>query len=123
MKEIIKKVDENSDGMFNYEEFESVYTAKKHVSKIEEIKEAIRIFDSNRDILIESSELKTAIQNLGRNLTDSQIKDIIKKSDYNGDGLLNEKEFIDLILNKTYIVEQIYETWKAPTRSDTNVSC
>ena len=46
-----------------------------------------------------------AIQNLGRNLTDSQIKDIIKKSDYNGDGLLNEKEFIDLILNKTYIVE------------------
>lgn len=47
------------------------------------------MFDKNNDGLISSSEMRHVMTNLGEKLTQSEVDDMIKEADMDGDGMIN----------------------------------
>ena len=54
-----------------------------------EMRQAFRVFDIDGNGLIDSFELKMTMKNLGENLSDDDVKAMIKAADRNGDGKID----------------------------------
>ena len=55
----------------------------------EEISEAFKFFDKDGNGYITSTELKTMMTNLGQDLTDEQVDEMIREADTDDDGRVN----------------------------------
>ena len=62
---------------------------KETVSDEEEMKEAFGIFDKDGNGLIDMSELREVMANLGEQLTDEELAEMIHEADEDGDGKIN----------------------------------
>ncbi|KAK6338521.1 hypothetical protein TWF730_002584 [Orbilia blumenaviensis] len=56
----------------------------------EEMKEAFNVFDKDGNGLVSPADLQHVMANLG-NLTDTEVEDMIRESDKDGDGNINYK--------------------------------
>eukprot|EP00913_Durusdinium_trenchii_P012235 g11488.t1 len=59
----------------------------------EELIEAFKVFDRDRDGFISGGELRQSMTNLGERLNDTEVDEMIKEADLDGDGLINYDEF------------------------------
>ncbi|KAM3182867.1 hypothetical protein ACTXT7_011493 [Hymenolepis weldensis] len=55
-----------------------------------------RRFDVNNDGVIDSSDLKALMGDIGNELRESEIFDMIQEADKNGDGVVDYDEFVEL---------------------------
>ena len=60
-------------------------------------REAFKVFDSDGNGFINSSELRQVMLNLGEKLSEEEVEMMIKEADTNGDGLVNYDEFISMM--------------------------
>jgi len=75
-------------------------TRPKGTESEEEIKEAFKVFDKDGNGFISAAELRHVMTNLGEKLTDTEVDDLIKEADVDGDGQINYEEFVKLMLSK-----------------------
>ena len=68
--------------------------------RITEFKAAFELFDRDRDGAINNNELGTVMRNLGQNPSEEELKQMIREVDLNGDGTIDFKEFLCLMLKK-----------------------
>lgn len=61
------------------------------MSKSDEMMDFFRVFDKDGNGLISASEIRQAMSNLGIELDDKQIQQMIKAADADGDGQINYK--------------------------------
>ena len=54
-----------------------------------EMRQAFRVFDIDGNGLIDAAELKMTMRNLGENLTDDDVRAMIRAADRNGDGKID----------------------------------
>uniref|UniRef100_A0A8C5CG09 EF-hand domain-containing protein n=1 Tax=Gadus morhua TaxID=8049 RepID=A0A8C5CG09_GADMO len=76
---------------------------KKMISEkdfTEEILKAFRLFDDDCTGRISFKNLKRVAKELGENLTDEELQEMIDEADRDGDGEVNEQEFLR-IMKKT----------------------
>uniref|UniRef100_A0A8C2MVS3 EF-hand domain-containing protein n=1 Tax=Cricetulus griseus TaxID=10029 RepID=A0A8C2MVS3_CRIGR len=66
----------------------------------EEILKAFRLFDDDETGKISFRNLKRVANELGENLTDEELQEMIDEADRDGDGEVNEEEFLK-IMKKT----------------------
>nr|XP_015206812.1 PREDICTED: centrin-1-like [Lepisosteus oculatus] len=66
----------------------------------EEILKAFRLFDDDETGKISFRNLKRVAKELGENLTDEELQEMIDEADRDGDGEVNEQEFLR-IMKKT----------------------
>uniref|UniRef100_A0A4W3HGM2 Centrin 1 n=1 Tax=Callorhinchus milii TaxID=7868 RepID=A0A4W3HGM2_CALMI len=66
----------------------------------EEILKAFRLFDDDETGKISFKNLKRVAKELGENLTDEELQEMIDEADRDGDGEVNEQEFLR-IMKKT----------------------
>ena len=66
----------------------------------EEILKAFRLFDDDETGKISFKNLKRVAKELGENLTDEELQEMIDEADRDGDGEVNEDEFLR-IMKKT----------------------
>ena len=59
----------------------------------EEILKIFRLFDDDNTGKISFRNLKRVCTELGENLTDQEMQEMIDEADRDGDGLINEEEF------------------------------
>jgi calmodulin len=79
----------------------SAMTAEQRsAEELEEMRQAFRVFDIDGNGLIDANELKVTMFNLGENLSDRDVKQMIKLADRNGDGKIDYEEFIMMMYNK-----------------------
>jgi len=57
--------------------------------EMEEMRQAFRVFDIDGNGVIDEHELKTTMFNLGEDLSDQEVKQMIKLADRNGDGKID----------------------------------
>lgn len=58
----------------------------KELDTEQELINAFRVFDKDGSGTISSDELRNVLKSLGENLTDSELDEMIKLADHNGDG-------------------------------------
>ena len=68
--------------------------------KAEFIQEAFQVFDKDGNGFISAAELRQAMKNLGEELTEEEVDEMIRESDIDGNGQVNYVEFIDMMTNK-----------------------
>ncbi|EGV97385.1 Centrin-1 [Cricetulus griseus] len=63
----------------------------------EEILKAFRLFDDDETRKILFKNLKCMANNLGKSLTDKELQEMIDKTDGDGNGEVNEEDFLKII--------------------------
>jgi F0F1-type ATP synthase assembly protein I len=81
--------------------FESVVQSEK--DSREEILKAFRLFDDDETGKISFKNLKRVAKELGESMTDDELAEMIEEADRDGDGEINEEEFLR-IMKKTSLV-------------------
>jgi centrin-1 len=93
--------DKDGSGTIDFEEFLQMMTAKMgERDSREEIMKAFRLFDDDNTGKITFKNLKRVAKELGENLTDEELQEMIDEADRDGDGEINEEEFYR-IMKKT----------------------
>ncbi|KAM5222004.1 centrin-1 [Ctenodactylus gundi] len=101
MKKMISEVDKEGAGKISFNDFLAVMTQKMADKDTkEEILKAFRLFDDDKTGKISFKNLKRVAQELGENLTDEELQEMIDEADRDGDGEVNEEEFLR-IMKKT----------------------
>jgi len=83
--------------------------------KIAEFRAAFELFDRDRDGKITTKELGTVIRNLGQNPTEVELAEMIAEVDLDGNGTIDFKEFLGLMVRKwsdTDMNEELFEVFK-----------
>jgi calcium-binding protein CML len=86
----------NGDGAMDIDEFGSLYQEMVEEKEEEEdMREAFRVFDQNGDGFITDEELRSVLASMGlkQGRTLEDCKKMISKVDVDGDGMVNFKEF------------------------------
>jgi calmodulin len=110
LQDMINEVDSDGNGTIDFPEFLTMMARKmKDTDSEEEIKEAFKVFDKDGNGFISSAELRhvmlnlgqhliipntstspnTAVRSLGEKLTDTEVDEMIREADVDGDGQIN----------------------------------
>ena len=90
-KEMIKEVDTDKNETIELDEFIMMMEAKNKGK--DELYEAFKTFDKNGDGKISHSELKIVMKNMGNNMDDAEIAQMIQAADLDGDNEISFEEF------------------------------
>uniref|UniRef100_A0A9L0S885 Centrin 1 n=1 Tax=Equus caballus TaxID=9796 RepID=A0A9L0S885_HORSE len=101
LKKMISEVDKEGTGKISFNDFLAVMTQKMAEKDTkEEILKAFRLFDDDETGKISFKNLKRVANELGENLTDEELQEMIDEADRDGDGEVNQEEFLR-IMKKT----------------------
>ena len=101
IKKMIADVDKDGSGVIDYPEFLDMMTQKMaERDPREEMLKAFRLFDDDETGKISFRNLKRVAKELGENMTDDEITEMIEDADRDGDGEISEEEFMR-IMRKT----------------------
>lgn len=87
--------------------------------QIEEYQDAFHLFDRDGNGKVSSDELGPLMRSLGSNPQDDHLQELINEVDYDGDGVLNFLEFIDLMVSDKQEIEEDLELIEAFRAFDT----
>lgn len=103
IKKMIADIDKDCTGKLSYADFLSLMTVKMAEKDTrEEILKAFRLFDDDETGTISFKNLKRVAKELGENLTDEELQEMIDEADRDGDGEVNKEEFLR-IMQKTQL--------------------
>lgn len=99
LKEMISEVDTDGSGTIEWSEFLKMMKERKKEEEFneEELSDVFKVFDKDNSGFISASELKEVSSKLGRNLTDEDVKEMMKETDLDEDGKISYEEFVKLM--------------------------
>ncbi|XP_005372738.1 PREDICTED: centrin-1 [Chinchilla lanigera] len=101
IKKMVAEVDKEGTGKISFNDFLAVMTQKMAEKDTkEEILKAFRLFDDDETGKISFKNLKRVAGELGENLTDEELQEMIDEADRDGDGEVSEEEFLR-VMKKT----------------------
>ena len=107
IKKMIADVDKDGSGVIDYPEFLDMMTQKMaERDPREEMLKAFRLFDDDETGKISFRNLKRVAKELGENMTDEELQEMIDEADRDGDGPLDAKEFRLLVRQELKVAPQ-----------------
>lgn len=101
IKKMIADVDKDGTGKISFDDFLAIMSQKMaEKDSKEEILKAFRLFDDDETGKISFRNLKRVAKELGENLTDEELQEMIEEADRDGDGEVSQLEFLR-IMKKT----------------------
>lgn len=101
VKKLIAEIDKQKTGNVSFEDFLSFMSSRMAEKDInEEIMKAFQLFDEDGTGKISFKNLKNIARQLSENLTDEELQEMIDEADRDGDGEVNQEEFLR-IMKKT----------------------
>merc|ERR1719394_1970954 len=93
--QMIAEVDDDGSGSIGFPEFLKMMTHKiLNRDPKDEILKAFRLFDDDETGKISFKNLKLVAKELGERMTDEELQEMIDEADRDGDGEVNEEEFL-----------------------------
>ena len=121
IKKMIADVDKDGSGVIDYPEFLDMMTQKMaERDPREEMLKAFRLFDDDETGKISFRNLKRVAKELGENMTDDEITEMIEEADRDGDGEISEEEFMR-IMRKTNLFWGVRTTNQMLTESHMHI--
>lgn len=103
LKGMISEIDADANGSIDFNDFLKIMSQKMaERDPKDEILKAFKLFDDDETGKISFKNLKRVTKELGENLTDEELQEMIDEADMDGDGEVNESEFLR-IMKKTEI--------------------
>ncbi|KAN0082579.1 hypothetical protein V8E55_008374 [Tylopilus felleus] len=97
LQDMINEVDADGNGTIDFPEFLTMMARKmRDTDSEEEIREAFKVFDKDGNGFISAAELRHVMTNLGEKLTETEVEEMIREADVDGDGQINYDEFVKL---------------------------
>ena len=91
---MMQDVDKESSPTVLFDEFVEMATPKMQSRDTrEEIMKVFALFDDDQTGAISFRNLKRVANELGENLSDEELQEMIDEADRDGDGMINEDEF------------------------------
>ena len=101
IRKMIADADRDGSGVIDFPEFLDMMTQKMaERDPREEMLKAFKLFDDDETGKISFKNLKRVAKELGENMTDDEIQEMIDEADRDGDGEIGEDEFMR-IMKKT----------------------
>lgn len=101
IKRMIAEVDKDASGRITYADFLHLMSQKmSEKDSNDEIMKAFRLFDDDDTGAISFRNLKRVARELGENLSDEELREMISEADLDGDGQVDQSEFLR-IMKKT----------------------
>ncbi|XP_076365228.1 neo-calmodulin-like isoform X2 [Tachypleus tridentatus] len=98
LRNMMFMVDLDGNGTIEFHEFLFMMTKKiKESGREEALREAFTVLDRNNDGYISFSDLRYSMINLGENLTDEELENMMEEADLDGDGLVSFDEFVKVV--------------------------
>ena len=95
------EVDGKNSGSFNFESLEhAVRKRGKDKETLQDLIDALRVFDTDHDDKITIKDFKHAMQSMGEKMDESDIDEIIADSDLIGNQYIEINEFAKMIMNR-----------------------
>lgn len=94
LQDMIHEVDTDGNGKIDFEEFLTMMSRRTEPENgEEEMRQAFRVLDADGNGYISPHELHRVMRNLGENLTEDEISEMVKQADLDGDGRINYEDF------------------------------
>lgn len=101
IKKMVAEIDKDATGKLSFDDFLALMSVKMaEKDSKEEIMKAFRLFDDDETGKISFKNLKRVSKELGENLTDEELQEMIDEADRDGDGEISQDEFLR-IMKKT----------------------
>jgi Ca2+-binding protein (EF-Hand superfamily) len=98
IRKMIADIDKSGDGQINFEEFLAMMTVKMgQRDSREEMIKAFRLFDDDETGRISFQNLKRVANDLGENLTDEELQEMIDEADREGTGEVSLEDFMRIM--------------------------
>ncbi|CAB1445235.1 unnamed protein product [Pleuronectes platessa] len=95
---ILKDYDREGNGKITFEDFNEVVTDRiLERNPKEEIVKAFKLFDDDESGKINLRNLKRVARELGENISDEELRSMIDEFDTDGDGEINQEEFLSIM--------------------------
>merc|ERR1719352_1942231 len=106
INKMVKEMDKDGDATVDFEEF-CIMMAEKMNQKDgkDEMMKGFALFDDDNTGKISFKNFKRVAKELGENLSDKELEEIIAEADEDGDGEINEAEFLAVMV-KTGMLEE-----------------
>ncbi len=95
--DVMKVMDSNHNGFIDYTEFIAACLQSYNYLKETHLKAAFTYFDKDGSGTISLDELKACLQSEDFTIDDPTITSLLKEVDINNDGVVDYKEFIDMM--------------------------
>ncbi|XP_023331275.1 neo-calmodulin [Eurytemora carolleeae] len=99
LQEMVSEVDQDGSGAIELDEF--IQMMANRISEGNKIKQVFDFFDKNDDGYISSAELTAVMLDLGEQLTEDEIEEMMRWADKDGDGRVGYSEFAALMSGKS----------------------
>jgi len=101
---MISEVDADGSGEIEFPEFLQLMAKKLQTAdSIDEMREAFLVFDRDKSGSVTASELKHVMSNLGEQVSDEEVEEMIREADADGDGELSFDDFLQFIQRRGLI--------------------
>lgn len=98
LKKLIAEYDRGAKGVIDFGDFLAMVTQKMAEKDAkEEILKAFQLFDDDSTGMISFKNLKRMAKELGEDLTDEELQEMIDEADRDGDGEINEVDFLRVL--------------------------
>ncbi|ELR53522.1 Centrin-1, partial [Bos mutus] len=103
IKKMIAETDKEGIGTISFEKFFAIMSVKMVCEKDEkeEILKAFKLFDDDDTGSISLNNIKRVAKELGENLTDDELQEMLDEADHDGDGEINKEEFLKMMQKTT----------------------
>ena len=101
LKEMIKEIDLDGNGVIDFNEFLYLMVKKMNGNDTEEeLLEAFKVFDRDGNGYVTSHELRCVMTTLCEETSPEEIEEMIKEADIDGDGQVDYQEFVKMMMSK-----------------------
>jgi len=101
IKKMISDIDKDGSGTIDFNEFLEMMTSKmSERDSREEILKAFRLFDDDETGKITLKNLRRVAKEIGEQMTDEELQEMIEEADLDGDNEIDQEEFLR-IMKKT----------------------
>jgi centrin-1 len=98
---MISDLVEEGRGQIDFNDFLELMTARvSNKDTREDLKKVFNLFDDEKSGYISIKSLKKVIKDLGENIDEHELQEMIEKADQDHDGLVSEEEFYNIMTRK-----------------------
>ncbi|XP_005865518.1 PREDICTED: centrin-4 [Myotis brandtii] len=98
VKKLIAEIDKEGTGTISFEDFFAIMSLKmSEKDEKEELLKAFKLFDDDATGSITLNNIKRVAKELGETLTDDELQEMLDEADHDGDGEINEDEFLRMM--------------------------